>query len=96
VVGDSLGIDLGDSLVNDLANTGVVTATLDGKESTGLTRPDYYNWPAELQADLPKYDPQVVVIMVAPTIPRTFPVLPTSPMAPPRGTPPTQSGCRAS
>jgi len=37
VVGDSLGIDLGDSLVNDLANTGVVTATLDGKESTGLT-----------------------------------------------------------
>jgi lysophospholipase L1-like esterase len=64
VIGDSLGIDLGDALVDDLANTGVVSATLDGEVGTGLTRPDYYNWPAELQTDLPKYKPQVVVIMI--------------------------------
>ena len=83
VVGDSLGIDLGDSLVNDLANTGVGTATLDGKESTGLTRPDYYNWPAELQADLPKYDPQVVVIMVGANDPQDFPGPPDIPYGTP-------------
>ncbi len=64
VLGDSLGIDLGDVLVNDLADTGVVQATLDGQVSTGLTRPDYFNWPAELSVDLPKYTPQVIVIMM--------------------------------
>ena len=48
----------------DLAQTGVVSAALDGRESTGLTRPDYFNWPAELQADLKATNPQVVVIMI--------------------------------
>ena len=79
IIGDSLGLDLGQSLQADLANTGVVTATLDGKESTGLTRPDYFNWPAELQADLPKYQPQVVVIMVGANDPQDFPGPPDIP-----------------
>lgn len=73
VIGDSLGIDLGDTLVNDLSNTGVVQATLDGVESTGLSRPDYYNWPAELQSDLPKYNPQLVVIMLGANDPQDIP-----------------------
>jgi hypothetical protein len=64
VVGDSLGIDLGDVLVNDLTETGVVQASLDGQISTGLTRPDYFNWPAELSVDLPRYTPQVIVVMI--------------------------------
>jgi uncharacterized protein len=64
VLGDSLGIDLGDVLVNDLDSTGVAQAVLDGEVSTGLTRPDYFNWPAELSADLPKYTPQVIVVMI--------------------------------
>ncbi|MGH8995390.1 MAG: SGNH/GDSL hydrolase family protein [Acidimicrobiales bacterium] len=64
VLGDSLGIDLGDVLVNDLSATGVVQATLDGQVSTGLTRPDYFDWPAELTADLPRDTPQVIVIMM--------------------------------
>ena len=51
-MGDSIGIDLGDALQPDLAQTGVVTAALDGRVSTGLTRPDYFNWPAELADDL--------------------------------------------
>lgn len=79
IIGDSLGLDLGQALQSDLANTGVVTATLDGKESTGLTRPDYFNWPAELQADLPKYNPQVVVIMVGANDPQDFPGPPDIP-----------------
>ena len=64
IVGDSIGIDLGDALQPDLAQTGVVSAALDGRVSTGLTRPDYFNWPAELTADLKSQNPQVVVIMI--------------------------------
>jgi len=72
VVGDSLGVDLGSTLVNDLAKTNVVLAALDGQVDTGLTRSDYYNWPVELQADLPKYTPQVVVIMMGANDPQDF------------------------
>ena len=64
IVGDSIGLDLGQQLQPDLAQTGVVNAALDARESTGLTRPDYFNWPAELTSDLKTVDPQVVVIMM--------------------------------
>jgi hypothetical protein len=79
VLGDSLGIDLGDVLVNDLTGTGVVLATLDGQVSTGLTRPDYFNWPAELSADLPHYTPQVIVIMMGANDAQDFPGPPDVP-----------------
>jgi uncharacterized protein len=64
IVGDSIGLDLGGPLQSDLAGTGVVNAALDARESTGLTRPDYFNWPAELTADLKSFQPQVVVVMI--------------------------------
>ncbi|HWE68653.1 MAG TPA: DUF459 domain-containing protein [Acidimicrobiales bacterium] len=72
IVGDSLGIDMGGPLQNDLSNTGVVQASLDGRESTGLTRPDYYNWPVELQSDLAATEPQIVVIMMGANDPQDF------------------------
>ncbi len=72
LIGDSLGLDLGGSLQNALASTGVVTATLDGKESTGLTRPDYFNWPAALASDLNSSNPQVVVVMMGANDPQDF------------------------
>jgi uncharacterized protein len=72
IVGDSLGIDMGGPLQNDLADTGVVMATLDARESTGLTRPDYFNWPVELQSDLKSAQPQVVVIMMGANDPQDF------------------------
>ncbi len=81
IVGDSLGIDMGQALQNDLANTGVVQATLDAKESTGLTRPEYYNWPAELQTDLTQLDPQIVVVMMGANDPQDFPGPPDIPYA---------------
>ena len=64
IVGDSIGLDMGGALQSDLAGTGVVNAALDARESTGLVRPDYFNWPAELTTDLQKVDPQVVVVMI--------------------------------
>jgi lysophospholipase L1-like esterase len=64
IVGDSVGLDLGQPLVNDLGSYGDVTTYLDGRIDTGLTRPDYFNWPAELQVDLANQQPQLVVVMI--------------------------------
>jgi lysophospholipase L1-like esterase len=84
IIGDSLGIDMGGPLQNDLANTGVVQATLDARESTGLTRPDYFNWPVELQSDLGTARPQVVVIMMGANDPQDFPGPPDVPYSSPQ------------
>jgi hypothetical protein len=72
IVGDSIGIDVGGPLQNDLSNSGVATVLLDARESTGLTRPDYFNWPAELQSDLKSFAPQIVVIMIGANDPQDF------------------------
>jgi uncharacterized protein len=64
IVGDSVGLDLGQPLVNTLAGYGDVTSYLDGRIDTGLTRPDYFNWPAELQIDLTNQQPNLVVVMI--------------------------------
>ena len=84
ILGNSLGIDMGGPLQNDLANTGVVQATLDARESTGLTRPDYFNWPAELQTDLGTARPQVVVVMIGANDPQDFPGPPDVPYSSPQ------------
>ena len=84
ILGDSLGIDMGGPLQNDLANTEVVSATLDARESTGLTRPDYFNWPAELQTDLGTARPQVVVVMIGANDPQDFPGPPDIPYSSPQ------------
>ena len=72
IVGDSLGLDLGGPLQSDLAGTGIVNAALDARESTGLTRPDYFNWPAELTSDMKVAQPQVVVVMIGANDPQDF------------------------
>jgi hypothetical protein len=72
VVGDSLGIDFGQPLVNDLAATDVVSAVLDGHIDTGLSRPDYFNWQTELQHDLVQYQPQAVVVFIGANDPQSF------------------------
>ena len=45
---------------------------LDARESTGLTRPDYFNWPAELGDDVRSVQPQVVVVMIGANDPQDF------------------------
>jgi hypothetical protein len=84
IVGDSLGIDMGGPLQNDLATTGVVTATLDARESTGLTRPDYFNWPLQLQSDMTAAAPQIVVVMMGANDPQDFPGPPDVPFSSPQ------------
>jgi hypothetical protein len=72
VIGDSLGLDLGQPLVSDLAATGVVTTTLDGRVDTGLSRPDYFSWPAELSVDMSNVQPQLVVVMMGANDPQSL------------------------
>ncbi len=72
VVGDSIGIDLGQPLVADLSASGVATAVLDGRIDTGLSRPDYFDWPAELSVDLANHRPQLVVVMLGANDPQSL------------------------
>ncbi len=71
-VGDSLGVDFGGPFVNDLAANGVVNAVLDAHVDTGLSRPDYFDWPAELGADLARYQPQAVVVFLGANDPQNL------------------------
>jgi hypothetical protein len=63
VGGDSMSQVFGQSLVSFVDGTGVMTSSLDYRISTGLTRPDYFNWPAHLTEEMERLDPEAVVIM---------------------------------
>ena len=61
VGGDSVAGFLSIEMVNLAQQTGVIQAHGHYKISTGLSRPDYYDWPAHLAADATAYNPQVVI-----------------------------------
>jgi hypothetical protein len=63
VGGDSLAIRFGESLVRQALDTGIIDAQLDARISTGLARPDYFNWPAELAKVDDEVDPDVMVVL---------------------------------
>ncbi len=64
IVGDSIGIDMGEGLSRLLDAKGPFGPRLDGHESTGLARPDFFNWPNQLARDLRQDHPGVVVVMM--------------------------------
>ncbi|HEY7072248.1 MAG TPA: DUF459 domain-containing protein, partial [Acidimicrobiales bacterium] len=61
VGGDSMSEAFGRALSTDAQATGVVAPELHYEMASGLTRPDYYNWPKALASDLEATDPEVVV-----------------------------------
>ncbi len=61
VVGDSDAGAFGPYLQTLLDGTNIVDTELNYKVSSGLARPDFFNWPAELAAKLPEVDPDIVV-----------------------------------
>jgi len=66
VYGDSLSIDLGRAITSEFATSSlvdVVDVVERGKVSTGLARPDFYNWPARLQELLGGADKDVIVFL---------------------------------
>ena len=67
--GDSLGEYVGSRLQYKVANPDLSTFTLDYHISTGIARPDYFDWPANLSNvmlanDDPSTRPEAIVYMV--------------------------------
>jgi hypothetical protein len=61
IVGDSDAGTFGPYLQTLLDGTQIVETSLDYKVSSGLARPDFFDWPAEIDAKLPEVDPDIVV-----------------------------------
>ena len=62
IVGDSDAAAFAPFLQDQLDATGVAASTLDYKVSSGLARPDFFDWPAHLATMLPAADPDIVVV----------------------------------
>lgn len=63
-VGDSLGEDLGLGMGSVLGSDPYVQVLQKAVGFTSLARPDYYNWPANLETELHVYHPAAVVVML--------------------------------
>ena len=63
VGGDSMTQVFGRALVDAMRDTRVMKATLDYRISTGLSRPDYFDWPRHLRYEIDKLKPEAIVIM---------------------------------
>lgn len=62
IMGDSDAGTFGPYLQQLLGQTGVVRTELDYKVSSGLARPDFYDWHDALEQKVPPFDPDIVVI----------------------------------
>ncbi len=62
ILGDSDAGTFGPYLQRLLDETGIVRTQLDYKVSSGLARPDFFDWPAHLEQVLPAADPDIVVV----------------------------------
>ena len=63
VGGDSLTSEFGPALSDRLARTGRAVAAVEFRFSTGLARPDFFDWPARLRQIAARQDPDVFVVM---------------------------------
>jgi hypothetical protein len=63
-IGDSLGEDLGFGLGDVFSGDPWVHVVQAAKGDTGLSRPDYFNWPASLATLLQQYHPGLVVVFL--------------------------------
>jgi uncharacterized protein len=62
IVGDSDAGTFGPYLQQLLGQTGIVETDLEYKVSSGLARPDFYDWNTELRRIVPATDPDIVVV----------------------------------
>ena len=63
VIGDSMVRFFGDTMVSLAHDTGVIEAQTEHRLSSGLTRPDFYDWPARIVEVMSTDDPDAVVLM---------------------------------
>ena len=69
VGGDSLSVTPGESVLANFpgASQGVIESVVpqvDGRVATGLARPEVFNWPAHLEAETARLDPNVVLLTI--------------------------------
>lgn len=65
VIGDSLTEQLGPAIIDRTRRPGVTAeATHDFRYSSGLTRPDFFDWPAQAAQIAEQQDPDLWVVMV--------------------------------
>ncbi|MEZ5408908.1 MAG: DUF459 domain-containing protein [Acidimicrobiales bacterium] len=64
LVGDSTMDAVGAAVLRELEPTGVTRAEVDYKVSSGLARPDFFDWPAHLREATAAADVELVVIMM--------------------------------
>ena len=62
IAGDSDADAFASFLEGLVAKTGVVTSKLDSKTSSGLARPDFFDWPARFARKIPALNPDIVVV----------------------------------
>ncbi|MDP2291877.1 MAG: GDSL-type esterase/lipase family protein [Actinomycetota bacterium] len=61
ILGDSDAGTFGPYLKSLLDDTGIVTTELDYKTSSGLSRPDFFDWPAHMRSIVPQVNPDIVI-----------------------------------
>ncbi|HTH70490.1 MAG TPA: DUF459 domain-containing protein [Candidatus Saccharimonadales bacterium] len=62
IVGDSLGKDFAYGFAALADETTAVTT--DARPATGLSRPDYFDWPAQLRRDIAASRPELIIVML--------------------------------
>ncbi|WP_420436423.1 DUF459 domain-containing protein [Candidatus Poriferisodalis sp.] len=63
IMGDSMVQFFGHVMVGLANDTGVIEASSEHQLSSGLSRPDFYDWPARIVEVIPATDPDAVVMM---------------------------------
>lgn len=64
IAGDSDAGAIGPYLSQLVELTGMASATLDYHNSTGLSRPDFFDWGAQLNQQIPALNPDIVVFAI--------------------------------
>ena len=64
IAGDSLAGSLGPSLGERAAATGIVQPVYDSRVSSGLSTPEFFDWPEHATAEMARLDPEVVVFIM--------------------------------
>ena len=64
ILGDSLGKDFAYGFTTLAATDATVAVTTDARPATGLSRPDYFDWPAQLARDLSASRPELIIVML--------------------------------
>jgi hypothetical protein len=63
VGGDSMAIELSHSVETAVVDRPEIALTTNARVSSGLTRPDFYDWPAYFDDELLPTEPEVAVVM---------------------------------